>query len=200
MRTPIGESEIVEKRIDVRVLNRLGAVLAAELGAAGVGGAAIADRIAGSVAMECLGCGIGVSGGDLMAAALAGETGEGLNEKQRRLRLGYCARKTCQADFYAVRFQPVPGLDWDAIWGRIEPALAGDVAIRVQRPSLAVQVWQLMEAVVRQVGRPVPLAVIAVLLLAWWVRSGARIPGISPPPRVFVVPADPPPSRTPKGL
>ncbi len=192
MQAPAGSSATIEKRVSVRVLGRLGTALATELGAMGLGGGDIAARIETCVAAECLVCGIEVSGVELMGAALAPESGEGLSEKQRRLRLGYCARKTCQADFYTLHLRPAEGVDWNAVWDRTEAGLGERVAARAPRVSLPVQFMRLAEPWVRELRRPVYWVVVGAVVLFLWMRSGFRVPGISPPPRVFVVPADPP--------
>jgi len=172
MPSPTGSSVAIEKRIDVRILGRLGTVLATQLGAVGLGGSAIAERMEASVEAECVVCGIGVTGADLMSVALASEDGKGQTEKQRRLRLGSCARKTCQSDFYTVRLFPVPGLDWNTIWEGIEAGMTRNAAVRVERRTLVQQFWPLIEPRLRQLGRPVPLAVLAVIVLILWGRLG----------------------------
>ena len=189
MPAPTDESREVEKRIDLRSLGRLGTALAEGLGAAGVGRAGIAQRITGSVEARCVVCGIGVSGEDLIAAALAPDDGAGLTEKQRRLRLGYCARKSCTADFYTVRLRPVLGLDWEGVWSHVEPSLTpAATPIRVAGPSRGLQLSKWLEPVWRGLRRPLPIAAIGVMMVGMWARSGCRVPGISAPPRVFVVP------------
>lgn len=126
MPTPEIEPHPIERRISVRHLEKLGTVLVQQLGAAGIGGTALANRIEKSVVAECLRCGITVTGIRFLATAMARDTGqETSTEKQRRLHLGYCARKTCESDFYVVRFLPVPDLDWSAVWQKTEPLLAG---------------------------------------------------------------------------
>lgn len=195
MSRPIDDTAVLEKRMDVRALSRLGTALATALGALGVGGAEIAQRIDHSVSAVCAGCGMAVSGAELVATGLSTEGAEGLTEKQRRLRMGYCARKACPADFYLVRFQPVLGLDWEAVWRDVEPALAGGGGTAAAARSRQGHWVALLEPVVRRVGRRVPLGLIAMVALGLWVRAGCRIPGISPAPRVFIVPNEAPSSR-----
>lgn len=201
MPTPIDEPREVEKNIDLRHLGKLGTALAEGLGASGVGGAAIEKGIVAGVQARCLSCGIGVSGDDLIAAALGVREGSELSEKQRRLRLGYCARKTCTASFYTVKLRPVTGLDWDRVWEHVEPTLVASAAAteaRASGPSFVMQLIRLGEPIWRGLGRPLPLALIGVLLTGMWIRSGCRVPGISPPPKVFIVPETPVPRPAPR--
>ncbi len=198
MSAPTDSPEVIEKKIGTRFLGQFATTLAAPLGVDGRGGPALTETMERCVSAECVVCGMQVSGVDLMASALATDHGEGLTDKQRRLRLGYCARKTCQSDFYTVRFLPVPGLDWNAVWGRVEAELSGNTVVRVNRTSLAVQLVQLIQPVVRQVCRPLPLAVLGAVAVLMWVRSGGRIPGISPPARVFIVPTATPTAQPPR--
>jgi hypothetical protein len=198
MSAPTDSPAAIERKIGTRFLGRLATILAAQLGAEGMGGTVLTETMERCVNAECVVCGMQVSGADLMASALATDRGEGLTDKQRRLRQGYCARKTCQTDFYTARFLPVPGLDWNAVWDRTEAELSGNTAIRVNRTSLAIQVMQLVQPVVRQVCRPLPLAVLGAVAVLMWVRSGGRIPGISPPARVFIVPTATPTAQPPR--
>jgi hypothetical protein len=200
MSAPTDSPEVIEKKIGTLFVGRFATILAAQLGSVGLGGTVLTETMERCVNAQCVVCGMQVSGVDLMASALAMDQGEGLTDKQRRLRLGYCARKTCQSDFYTVRLLPVPGLDWDAAWDRADAELSGAAVIPVNRTSLAVQLMQLIQPVVRQVCRPLPLAVLGAVGVLMWVRSGGRIPGISPPARVFIVPTGTPaaqPSRIP---
>ncbi|MGE3310177.1 MAG: hypothetical protein AB7O66_09430 [Limisphaerales bacterium] len=195
------EPSIVEKRIGVRELSRLGAVLVRELGTVGGSDEAPTARIERSVDAACLMCGIRVTGAELLSASLpfTGEGGDGLSEKVRRVRLGYCARKTCSSEFYMVRLLPIPGFDWNPMWDRTELALGEAAPIPEARGSRGEPLALLLAGLLRRVRSPVPLAVLGVLVLMLWMRSGFRVPGISPAPRVFVVPQEAPPVRPAPG-
>jgi hypothetical protein len=184
MPTPEIEPHPIERRISVRHLEKLGTVLVQQLGATGISGASIANHIEQAVVAECLRCGITLTGSDILAAAMAHEPGQETSEKQRRIHFGYCARKTCESDFYVVRFLPIPGLDWSAVWQQTEPLLTGAAP-----PAASAAGWSLGKQLIPWVRpwydrarQPIPLTLIA--LAALWIgfHNGCRIPGISPTP------------------
>lgn len=193
-------SPVLERPIPARALGRLGPLLASGLGTAGIAGTAIDEYLREAVVAECVTCAMVVSGADLMTAALAEESTAELTDKQRRLRLGYCARNTCRSDYYTVRFRSVPGVDWAAVWehaasGLQPPAASLDLASH--GPSFTRQLLTLLHDRLRPLARPLPLTAMAILLLVGWLRSGGRVPGISPPRRVFIVPDGPAPPSAP---
>ena len=63
---------------------------------------------------ECLGCGIRITGAELLEIA-RGPGAETADSKLDRLRKGYCARRTCESRFYEIRCIVQPGVDWQAI-------------------------------------------------------------------------------------
>lgn len=179
--------------MDVRRLGRVGVALASALGESGLGGGAIADRVEACVDAVCAGCGIRVTGAELMAVALGVGDGASGSEKLRRLGLGYCARNGCGSDFYRVRLRQGEGADWEALWGRVEPMLRAEgvapVKGGVSWGAHLLALARLAGPWVRELRRPLPLAVVVVLGTGLWVRSGCRVPGVSPAPRKYVVPA-----------
>lgn len=127
---------------------------------------------------------------DLLALAAPTAADGELTEKQRRLRLGFCARNTCPADFYRVRLMPSTGVDWDRVWSHVESALGGESSgmPASNRLSFGAALWGACRPILVQLSRPRTLGLIGLFLafLVW--RSGARIPGLSKPQRVFMVP------------
>ncbi len=191
MPSPPVETALVERRVALRELLPKCSALAASLGELGVPALRIEELLSSAVTASCLTCGITVRGTDLIATTLADASGTGLHEKQRRLRLGYCARKTCGGGFYTVHLSPVPDLAWESAWTQASTraeSTAPTLELAPAGPSFARQVAELLGSQLRPLLRPLPLFLLAGLLVGAWIRSGARIPGISAPPRVFVVP------------
>jgi hypothetical protein len=179
----------LEKQIAVTALAGLSTALARALAETGLGGNQLEHLLAESIAAECLCCGITVSGPELMAAALGTEpTHPGTSLKLSRLRLGYCARKTCASSYYSVRLAARPDVDWETVWARLEsssvtPAPASPLA---EPPRLA---WRnlIPEHWLQYATRPLSIGLVSLLAVTVFLRSGCRVPGLSPKPRVFIV-------------
>lgn len=156
-----------------------------------MGGPAMAGVLRRSMSCSCVSCGIEVSGEDLIAAGPGSAEAEGLTEKQRRLQMGYCARRDCPAVYYRVRFQVCEGVDWPSIWSRTERELgtSASTATRVSGPAWWVRGWNEVRARISR--RPwVALggvAGVAVLAVVGMVRSGIAVPGLVPRGRTFMV-------------
>src|SRR5689334_7119453 len=65
-----------------------------------------------AVSAQCVGCGIPVSGKELLALSQPSEEN---GPKTARMRLGDCARKGCDCFYYEIKFKPYPGIDWSAL-------------------------------------------------------------------------------------
>lgn len=81
---------------------------------------------------ECLGCGITLRGDDLGHLAIDQDAPADEPSKLNRLRLGYCARSSCESRYYRIRVAETAGLDWPALLARaLELAAQGTPASRV---------------------------------------------------------------------
>lgn len=179
---------VMERQVDVRSVSRLAADVARALGEMGVGGTRITECIGDSMEAECLGCGMQVSGAELIAAGLSTEGATETSDKLKRLRLGYCARRTCRADFYRVCFRPAGQIDWEAVWRRIEPAVADAAAVRIRVPSRKERAIQFAGWLRPRLVRPLPIGLLVAVACIALAKSGCRVPLVSPKPRVFIVP------------
>ncbi len=65
-----------------------------------------------SLSGECVLCGQGVTGEELLDVGADESAAEPASPKMARLRQGYCARNGCDSRFYRLTFQPHPDLDW----------------------------------------------------------------------------------------
>lgn len=76
------------------------------------------SAVRATVSAECIQCGITVSGDELLALASpppSTNPNPNPNPKVDRLRLGYCARSSCNSSFYRILLPAIPNLDWDQL-------------------------------------------------------------------------------------
>ncbi|HVR36412.1 MAG TPA: hypothetical protein VMS21_11240 [Methylomirabilota bacterium] len=168
--------------------------LARALGAAGNGGGEIEALLNHAVRAECVLCGMGLSGVDLIRTEWITDPSSDSGRKLERLRLGYCARYGCSSRYYVLRFARTPGVDWPDCWEQaaaLPPVEAASDSESVpggqQAPHrfIPVRMWRLAAQ------RPITVVVIAALALSVSFRTGCRIPGLTPAPRVFIVESAP---------
>jgi hypothetical protein len=129
---------------------------------------------------ECLACGIQIAGEELLDLAIQANAGE---PKLKRLRMGYCARRTCDSRFYQLTCNPAPGVDWAPIFAikdgfasaPEEPCDEAPVEIRPRKLQ-----WMLAAA-----------AGLTILLvsLSWQLYTGGSIPFVRQPEKFQVDPA-----------
>ncbi len=181
-----------ERQVPVESVFRLGLPIAQALGEAGVGGPVIQQLMVGSVVAECVSCRLRVSGAELTEAALGLSAGAALTDKVERLRLGYCARRTCPSRYYLFKFADQSAVDWAAVWSRAQELAS---VAEEKKPRNSFPPEKLFALVARCFENPIkyalPLAVVVLIALVWFLRSGCRVPGISPKPRVFIVAPQP---------
>ncbi|KAB2675419.1 MAG: hypothetical protein DVB31_00500 [Verrucomicrobia bacterium] len=190
-------SRVAEFQVRVVELPGLHSALGRALGEAGEGAPRIRELLEQSVRVCCVGCGITVTADELEALALATESGTP-SPRLERLRLGYCARNGCDSRFYIVS-AGTGMVGWPTVFRRTKELMSSKADAETEPtesgPATPARTF-------RQQWRRVQLAVlgsvVAVVLLAWWWRSGARIPGISPRARQFIVaPGDSPAAPAP---
>lgn len=214
-------SRVAELQIPTQDLVRLHPALVRAMGSLGEDGARIHELVHQHLGVRCVGCGFRVMPADLEQAALAEASAVVPDSTVHRLRLGYCGRADCGSRYYLLTassgmtswpkvFEVVRGiLEAGETAEDFEPARTGNLWQRMRE-----WVWPTQPIPFRERWRRLQFVVLAgVLLLAglfWWVRSGARIPGIGPAPRTFEVapgtvapppepvrgPASAPPART----
>jgi hypothetical protein len=83
-----------------------------------LGGGDIEATIHERLRVECVGCGIVLSGDELGHLAIDQETPAAEPAKLNRLRLGYCARSSCESRYYRIHARPTTGMDWPALLSR----------------------------------------------------------------------------------
>ena len=168
--------------------------LARALGATGKGGGEIEALLNDAVRAECVLCGMGVSGIDLIRTEWITDPSSDSGRKLERLRLGYCARYGCSSRYYVLQFERSPGVNWPDCWeqaGTLPSAEAGPDPEAVAGAREAPSQFSPARVFQRAAQRPFTLAILAVLLLGVSFRTGCRIPGLSPEPRVFIVESAP---------
>lgn len=192
MSTPLNP---VRLQIPVSRLAILPAVLIRGLGELGIGGARMEEVFTRRLELECVGCGLRLTMGELMN--LDGVTEADPNyAKLRRVRLGSCGRNTCTSQFYVLQLSLEVGMDGDQLRQRLSEWIqdpskldvatpvegeAGRVRAPGQRVSGVNYHRKLLWRILGMVG-----AGVALLVTWYWWQAGAYIPGISREPQVFM--------------
>lgn len=157
--------------------------------------------------VTCLGCRTLFNTEDLAALAFAPDPAQPDSPALHRLRLGYCPRQTCNSRF-CIANADSGIVSWPILFDRTRhwmenPAMpdssastASDAQANSGKPTsnptptesdepprpapTFQQQWRVLQY--RLLG-----GLVVVAAVFWWVRSGARVPGISPAPRQFEV-------------
>lgn len=145
------------------------------------------EAVASGFHAECVQCGIGLGGDDLLKLA-APTDGVAADPRIQRLRLGYCARNGCDSHFYRLSLTPVPGVDWFALLaGTSGPA--AEEKEPIEDPATAMRRVEFL-ARVKQLGARalLALALVGVLLAFRHWRRGGTIPLVREPENFVVDP------------
>jgi hypothetical protein len=178
------ESPIVRQE-RLQNLARFCEALVEALKRAGTGAEAAAHVIQRSVSARCVGCEILISGLELFALSQP-PSPEHASPKIGRLRLGDCARQTCEAYDYRLTFQPDPLVDWNKILADADAIVnAPPTESAPARTGPVLPHW-LLRGVSRRIWIPVTAAVLLLLLRQWYV--GGRIPLVREPEKFRVDP------------
>ncbi len=157
--------------------------------------------------VTCLGCKTRFNADDLAALAFAPDPAQPDSPALKRLRLGYCPRESCNSRF-CIATADSGIVAWPVLFDRTRhwmenPAMPDSSASNnpdasstaggspgspppsepdePSRPTPSFrQQWRVLQF--RLLG-----GLIVVAAVFWWVRSGARVPGLSPAPRQFEV-------------
>ena len=84
----------------------------------GLGADAIDAVVRHRVIAECVGCGITLAGNELSHLAIDRDAPPDEPAKLNRVRLGYCARSSCDSRYYRLRVTAPGDLDWPALLTR----------------------------------------------------------------------------------
>ena len=136
------------------------------------------ELCAGRLGAECTACRIKITGAELRQLATAHTENAEENPKLERLRLNYCARKTCEGRFYQVFVQPDSERHWSSIkdqLGHTTPEMRETRARKERKPFLSS--WAAPQ--IRPAHWMIAAAVTVALffLLRYWIY-GYRIPVI----------------------
>lgn len=191
-------SRVAELQVPTQDLARLHPALVRAMGSLGEDGARIHELVHQHLVVRCVGCGFRVTPSDLEQSALAEDSAVVPDSTVHRVRLGYCGRADCSSRFYLL--QASSGMtSWPKVFERVRDILAegeaeGEVALEPVgnfRQRMREWIWPSRSIPFRERWRRLQFVVLAGVLvvagLVWWVRSGARIPGIGPAPRTFEV-------------
>ena len=165
------------------------------LGEAGLSGAAINDVISKHVSANCVLCGIGIKGDDLIAVSLAHGPEQLADPRLGRLKQGYCCRRSCDSYYYDLSFAPHRDVNWEKIVERLT-ALETKAPVPREREIVPPSEEQIARRALRfKVAAGAGL--VLVLLLLKHVLSGGSLPGLHRAPKYSVDPKSLPatPSR-----
>jgi hypothetical protein len=189
----MSETPAIVKNLHVEKLTGFYKAIADTLIMAGLSGGKLNEIFAKHVQIQCVECGIELTGDELSVLAMTPpETGLE-NPKLERLRQGYCGRKDCSSRYFAVTLSPHPDLQWAEVIARIEqrdaspsptqPAAGspGSPAVFMDRPkspwsASRIRLW-------------VGVVILVVLLLCRYLMSTGSLPGFSAEPKYKVDPA-----------
>lgn len=194
------QSGAAVRRLPLASLARLSNAMAQALLESGQAPAKVEEIIRGSVATECVACGMAVSGADLLSLAAASDGPEAVDrggraDKLDRVRLGDCARKGCTSGFCQVQLAPHSGVDWAPVWEAVLTRLSG-AGGGPAKSGAGLSTAQVVVGAARSMALTrrqwLGLGGAGVVIVGLMLRAGYRVPLLSPKGRVFVVPQDPP--------
>ena len=159
--------------------------LARVLAESGLSGSQLNEVFSTNLRVQCARCSIHVTSDELTCVAVTDPEAKLPHPKLERLRLGYCARDGCESDFYTIRFEGYPGVDWAVVSDKtFEWLAASDTAKQKQTRRTAVR--RRNRAVMRVV---LGVIVVCSLLLCRFALSHGRLPFIKKPSKYQVDPA-----------
>ncbi len=134
---------------------------------------------------HCPQCQFRLFGEDVLALAASEAPAPETSPKLHRLVQGFCARQGCDSRFYEFSFDPVEGVDWDAVL--TDPGVTGTAASAPEPGAGADPVTAARRRSRRRVLAGV--ALIGLLLLVRHLMTGGTIPWIREPRRFTADPA-----------
>ncbi|MCP5521663.1 MAG: hypothetical protein H7A46_08955 [Verrucomicrobiales bacterium] len=95
----------------------------------GLGASEIDAVVRRGLRVDCVGCGIVLTADDLSHLAVDQEAPANEPARLNRLRLGYCARNSCESRYYRIRVIDPGGLDWSALLAKAGDLTAGPTSL-----------------------------------------------------------------------
>jgi len=148
-------------------------------------GGKTAEALTGALTAECTTCQIRVSGAELLAIAASDDANA--SPKIKRIRLGYCARETCESLAYRIHFGDLPGFALQAMYALAETAnthrhelVAAEAAAKSARKR------QSHRRYLAKVALALGAVLILIIIRQWYV--GGRIRLIREPEKFRVTP------------
>ena len=139
-----------------------------------------------TVAAECVGCGIHISGEELFALSQP-PSADQASVKIGRLRLGDCARQGCDSFYYRINLHPYPGVNWPKLLSEVENRPAEQPAAEPAQVAVQTRLLRVSNSrLARRVG--IVLAAGMLLLIARQFYVGGRIPFLREPEHFRVDP------------
>jgi hypothetical protein len=149
-------------------------------------GGQTAQALSAALTVECVKCGIRVSGAELLAISAAADEAN-TSPKVKRMRLGYCARDTCEGLAYRIHFSDLPGFAWQAVYGLAETANCSRRELAAAEAAAALaQKRQVRRRYLMRVAVALGALVLLFVLRQWY--TGGRIPIVREPEKFHVAP------------
>jgi len=147
----------------------------------------IRGALSAALNAECVGCGLCVTGDELLALAQLPSALE-TSSRIKWLRLGCCARNGCDSRTYALKFYNHPELNWTELFSKMETARAeanaSAEAETESQPEFAAPQRRLLQIALA-------IAIGVLLFLIHQKYRGGRIPFVREPEHFRVAPAGP---------
>ncbi|HNQ88042.1 MAG TPA: hypothetical protein PKM73_05455 [Verrucomicrobiota bacterium] len=174
----------------VNALPTLGPALTQTLVDQGLAAADQQEVLAQKVALECLHCGITITGADLQILASPPDPATPDDPRIARLRQGYCARKACPSYYYRLLLEPDPKVDWNRALPHLGVASVPAPSTTSPPPRTSFLATLLHDPRHRRVLYG--LAILILLLVVRHFATGGRIPFVHSSPTYTVDPASVP--------
>ena len=133
---------------------------------------------------ECIGCGIRISGAELLQIGDVTGGDAAADSKVDRLRKGYCARRTCESRFYEIRCIARSGIDWQAILAMKDGYVSAPQTFAADDDAFASPSLRKKLILAGGIG----IAGVLLLAIAFQYWTGGRIPFLREPEKFEVDP------------
>lgn len=134
----------------------------------------------GSLQGECLACGIRTTGEEILAL---GSEPSATAAKVERLRMGYCARRTCESRFYQLTCKPAAGIDWAPIFAIKEGYVSAPEPVLTDEADAGTDLSLKNRRLVFGLAA---MGTALLLIVGWQLYSGGSIPFLREPEKFQV--------------
>jgi hypothetical protein len=130
---------------------------------------------------ECLACGIRTTGEEILALGVEPLASA---PKVERLRMGYCARRTCDSRFYQLTCKPAVGIDWSPIFAIKEGYMSAPEVVENGEAQAGIADLSLKNR--RVIFAIAAASTVLLLMVGWQLYAGGSIPFLRQPEKFQV--------------